>query len=102
MEDERKRGTEAASRCAAAVPRGATLTYEDRVLHRELVERTTALHERLAAGEEDDPVTRAEAREIAALLEALLAQLAPERRDRMMETMADEAARRAASLAPAR
>jgi hypothetical protein len=78
------------------------VTYEDRVLHRELVERTTELRERLAAGDDDAPVTRAEAREMASLIEELLAQLAPERRDRMMESMADEAARRAASLAPMR
>ncbi len=71
------------------------MTYEDRVRHRELVERTSALRERLAEGGGRERVTREEARELAALLEELLAQLSPERWDHMMETVAGEAARRA-------
>lgn len=78
------------------------MTYEDRVRHRELVERMADLRTRLDLGIETDPVTRGEARELMALLEEILAGLGPERWDRMMETMADEAARRAASLAPIR
>jgi len=78
------------------------VTYEDRVRHRELVERMADLRARLDLGTETDPVTRGEARELMALLEEILSGLGPERWDRMMETMAEEAARRAASLAPVR
>jgi len=76
------------------------VNYEERVRHRELVERAGELRQRLDRGEEADPVTRGEARELVALLEEILSGLAPERWDRMMESMADEAARRAASFAP--
>ena len=78
------------------------MNYEDRLKHRELTERSAALAEKLADGDAWEPVTREEARELAALLDEVLSQLSPERRDRLMEAVVDEAARRAGSLAPSR
>lgn len=75
------------------------MTYEDRLKHRELVERTAALRDRLEAGAADAPLTRAEGRELAALVDEVILQLSPERWDRLMETIAEEAARRAGALA---
>lgn len=72
------------------------MTYEDRIRHQQLVERSTALQERLGEGEGRAPVTRDEARELAALVGQLVEQLSPERWDRVMETVVDEATRRAA------
>lgn len=78
------------------------MTYEDRLKHRDLVDRSAALAERLAEGDGGAPVTRDEARELAALVTEVLAQLNPERWDHMMEAIVDEATRRSGSLAPAR
>ena len=77
------------------------MTYEDRLQHRELTDRTAALLERLGEGAGSEPVTREEAREVVALLDEVIGLLSPERRDRMMETVVDEATRRAGSVAPA-
>ncbi|MDH3734314.1 MAG: hypothetical protein OEU54_12310 [Gemmatimonadota bacterium] len=78
------------------------MTYEDRVKHRELLERSASLAERLGEGEGWAPVTRDEARELSTLIDEVLAQLSPERWDRLMEAIVDEATRRAGSLAPSR
>ena len=78
------------------------MTYEERRKHRELVDRSTAIVERLEEGEAWAPVTREEARELASLVEELVAQLSPERWDHLMEAVVDEAGRRAGSLAPIR
>jgi len=77
------------------------MTYEDRMKHRDLVERSGALVERLGEGEEWAPVTRGEARELAALVQELIGQLSPERWDHVMEAAVHEAARRAGSPQPA-
>jgi hypothetical protein len=45
-------------------------------------------------------MTREEAREMAALVEELVAQVSPERWDQFMGAVVDEASRRAGSLAP--
>ena len=74
------------------------MTYEERVKHRDLVERSRALRQRLSDG--DAPVTRDEALELASLIEEVIEQLSPERWDQIMETIVDEAARRAGSLVP--
>lgn len=76
------------------------MNYEERLRYRELIERTGELQERLAEGEASASVTREEGRELAALLEEALLKLSPERFDRMMETIAQEAARRAGAVAP--
>ncbi len=77
------------------------MTYEDRMKHRAFVERSAALVERLGEGETWAPVTREEAREMAALLEEIVEQLSPERWDHLMEAVVDEASRRAGALQPA-
>lgn len=74
------------------------MTYEERVRHRDLVERASRLGETLGEGEDWAPITRAEARELVAVVEEILVQLSPERWDRMMEAVADEAARRAGAM----
>ncbi len=78
------------------------MTYEFRVKHRELAERSADLRERLAEGHAGGTVTRGEARELAALLDEVIALLSPGRWDRMMETVVDEASRRAGALSPTR
>lgn len=74
------------------------MTYETRMKHRELVERAAALREQLEGGEDEARLTRAEGRELAALVEELVVQLRPERWDDLMETVAAEAARRAGAV----
>ena len=75
------------------------MTYEERLRHRDLVERAAELKERFEAGSGGDPVTRTEARELVEILEEALAALSPERWDSMMETVVQEAARRAGTMA---
>jgi len=76
------------------------MTYEQRVRHRELAERCAALRDRLAEGDSRAPATREEATELTDLLVAVLEEWSPERLDRLMETIADEAARRAGAFSP--
>ncbi len=75
------------------------MTYEERLRYRELIERTAGLRERLEEGDASAPVTREEGRELAALVQEALLKLSPERFDRMMETIVQEAARRAGTVA---
>ena len=78
--------------------KGTHVTYEERLQHRELLDRAGALRARLE-GEDDAHLTRAEGRELVALLEEVVARLSPDRWDHMMETIAAEAARRAGAVA---
>jgi hypothetical protein len=78
------------------------MTYEDRERHRVLVDKLAALRESLESGESDTPVTREEALVLVALLDEIADRLSPQRMDRLMETVADEASRRAGALAPSR
>ena len=78
------------------------MTYEDRERHHALVERMATLRESLEAREPDAPVTRDEALELVAFLEEIADRLSPQRMDRLMETIVDEASRRAGALAPSR
>ena len=71
------------------------MSYEERLRHRELLERATELRKRLEFGDGDAPLGREDGRELAAILEATLAEISPERWDRVMEAIASEAARRA-------
>ncbi|MCG8469544.1 MAG: hypothetical protein MJB57_15285 [Gemmatimonadetes bacterium] len=66
------------------------------------MDRSVQLRERLAESEGRGPVTRGEALELVEIVEETLAQLSPERWDRIMETIVDEAARRAGALAIAK
>ncbi|MGH7540883.1 MAG: hypothetical protein ACRELC_07790 [Gemmatimonadota bacterium] len=78
------------------------MTYEERRLHRDLLDRAGALRVRLDEGEPWAPVTREEAREIVDLLDEALQALSPERFDHMMEAIAHEVARRAGAVALSR
>ena len=71
------------------------MSYEERLRHRDLIERARELRERLASRESDGPMSRREGLELAAILEATLVEIGPERWDRVMEAVASEAARRA-------
>ena len=77
------------------------MTYEERLRHRDLIERSADLRKKLELGDGDAPMRREEGRELAAILEATLSEIGPERWDRVMEMVASEAARRAgAASAP--
>ncbi|WP_420462255.1 hypothetical protein [Candidatus Palauibacter sp.] len=70
------------------------MNYEERLRHRDLTERATRLREQLEEGDGGALLGRAEGRELVALLEETLAQISPERWDRIMEAIVDEATRR--------
>ena len=74
------------------------MTYEERVKHRDLVERLTRLRERIQEGEDSSALTREEARELVAIVEETVASSSPERLDRIMETVVDEATFRAGAF----
>jgi hypothetical protein len=74
------------------------MTYEDRIKHRDLVERLTRLRERIQEGEDSSALTRAEAGELVAIVEETVANSSPERLDRIMETVVDEATLRAGAF----
>ncbi len=78
------------------------MDYEDRERYRALGDRIDALRERLEEGGAAAPLTREEARELLALLEIAVDRLSPERWDRLMDTVAHEAARRAGVFSPSR
>lgn len=78
------------------------MTYEERQQHKELRDRLDALRDRIAEGAPDEPLTREEGRELLGLLEAALERQSPERWDRAMDAIAEEAARRAGALALSR
>ncbi len=73
------------------------MTYEERMQHRDLVDRSAELRARFAEGDDQTPITRADARELVKILEEILVQLSPERWERAMETMVEEAGRRSGS-----
>jgi hypothetical protein len=78
------------------------MTYEERQRYAETRERVAELRERIAAGHPEEPLTRAEALELLDLLEGLAERVSPERWDRALEAIANEAARRADMLAARR
>ena len=71
------------------------MSYEERLRHRDLLERATELRKRLELEDGGSAMRREEGRELAAILEATLTEVGPERWDRVMEVVASEAARRA-------
>ncbi len=78
------------------------MTYEERQRYRDLKDRLGELHERLSVGPPDRPVTRAEMIELLELLDAAVERMSPERWDRALDAVAEEAARRAGAMAAAR
>lgn len=78
------------------------MTYEERQQYREVKDRIEALRERLSEGPSDRPVSREEAADLLDLLDAAVERMSPERWDRAMDAIAEEAARRAGAMAAAR
>lgn len=78
------------------------MTYEDRQKYRALVEGLAELEARLAEGEPDAPLSREEGLELLGLLKLASERMSPERLDGLMDTIAQEAARRAGALAVSR
>lgn len=76
------------------------MTYEERRQYQRLTERVEALRERLDEGDPGEPVTRAEARELIEVVAAAVERMSPERWDRALDAVAQEAARRAGSGPP--
>lgn len=74
------------------------MTYEDRQRYRDLQERMAGLRERLEEGDADRAMTADEALELLEVVEASIERMSPERWDRALEVVAQEAARRAGSL----
>lgn len=70
------------------------MNYEERLRHRDLGDRAARLRERLGEGDDTEPLTRGEGRELAVIVEETLALISPERWDRVMEMIVDEATRR--------
>jgi hypothetical protein len=74
------------------------VTWEERKLYQDGRSRLQDLRERLGEGASDDSLTRGEALEILDLLEMFADRMSPERWDRALEAIANEAARRADML----
>lgn len=73
------------------------MTYEERQRYKKLVDEVDALREKLEAGDPEEPVTREEALELLSLVDAAVERMSPERWDRALDAVAQEAARRAGS-----
>lgn len=78
------------------------MTYEERQQYRELKDRIEGLRERLTEGAPGRPVSREEAAALLDLVDAAVERMSPERWDRAMDAVAEEAARRAGAMAAAR
>lgn len=73
------------------------MTYQERQRYRELRDEVDELRVRLEDGDPSEPLTRDEALEILALVDAAIERMSPERWDRALDAVAAEAARRAGS-----
>lgn len=73
------------------------MTYQERQRYRQLRDQVDALRERLEAGDPDEPMTRGEALELLSLVDAAIDRMSPERWDRALDAIVEEAARRASS-----
>lgn len=78
------------------------MTYEERVQYHEGREKLAALRAELESGDPSGSISRAQALEILGLLEFFTDRISPERWDRALEAIAEEAARRADILAARR
>ena len=73
------------------------MTYQERQRYKQLRDDVDALREKLEEGDPDRPLTRGEALEILSLVDAAVERMSPERWDRALDAVAQEAARRARS-----
>ncbi|WP_419162067.1 hypothetical protein [Candidatus Palauibacter sp.] len=71
------------------------MNYEERLRHRDLVERAARLRHALEQEDAGPVLRREEGCELVEILEETLAQISPERWDRVMQAIVDEATRRA-------
>ena len=78
------------------------MTYEERVLYHEGREKLAALRAELESGDAAGTISRGQALEILGLLEFFADRVSPERWDRALDAIAEEAARRADVLAARR
>lgn len=78
------------------------MTYEERVLYHEGREKLAALRAELESGAPSGAISRGQALEILGLLEFFADRVSPERWDRALEAIAEEAARRADILSARR
>ena len=78
------------------------MTYEERQRFQEKREQAEALREQLAQGDAERPLTRAQGLDLLTLIEFVLQTASPERWDQALEVVAEEAARRADTLASRR
>lgn len=78
------------------------MTYEERQLYHEGREKLAALRAELESGDPAGSINREQALEILGLLEFFADRVSPQRWDRALEAIADEAARRADILAARR
>jgi hypothetical protein len=78
------------------------MTWEERERYQAGRSRLDELRVRLADGTPEDALSRGDALEILDLLEMFAERLSPERWDRTLEVIADEAARRADVMAARR
>lgn len=74
------------------------MTWEERKLYQDGRARLQELRERLGERDSDHALTTSEALEILDLLEMFADRMSPERWDRALEAIANEAARRADML----
>lgn len=70
------------------------MSYEERMLYREGLEKLADLRATIDSGDSDQGITRAEALAILDVLEVLTERSSPERWDQALEAIAHEAARR--------
>lgn len=78
------------------------MTYEARQRFQEKREQVEALREKLGQGEAERPITCAQGLDLLDLIEFVLQTASPERWDQALEVVAEEAARRADTLASRR
>ncbi len=78
------------------------MTWEERERYQAGRSRLEELRVRLADGSPEDALSRGDALEILDLLEMFAERMSPERWDRTLEVIADEAARRADVMAARR
>ena len=78
------------------------MTYEARQQFQEKREQAEALREQLTEGDANRPLTCAQGLDLLALVEFVLQTASPERWDQALEVVAEEAARRADTLASRR
>jgi hypothetical protein len=76
------------------------MTYQERQRYRKLRDELDELRETLAEGDPEEALTRGEALEILGLVDAAIERMSPERWDRALDAVAEEAARRARSRGP--